>query len=405
MHGELVRFSHSQDASVEFDETPPPFAVQTADGTRRTFGAALPAFVIRIRDAKAWEQLLESGAYRAATAFVRGDFDIDGDFVAALRWWYGRPNGLAASAIVNVIRHLHLESWVQSRAQARHNIEFHYDLSNRFYEQFLDRRLQYSCAYFTTPTVPLDEAQAAKLDLICRKLDLRRGVRFLDIGCGWGGLVRHAAGRYRALATGCTLSTQQFAYASEQAARERLSDRVSVLHTDYRDLEGQYDRIASVGMYEHVGRHRLQDYFQRLSRLLKDDGLLLNHGIARPETVSDDDATAFLRRRVFPGGELPYYADVVREAERAGFEVIDVENLRPHYALTCATWVRRLQAHAGACLRFVSAETYRTWLLYLAGSAVSFERGDTELYQTLLAKRVPGGRRHLTRERLVLERT
>jgi cyclopropane-fatty-acyl-phospholipid synthase len=363
-----------------------------------------PAFVIRVPNESAWERLQRVSAYRAATAFVRGEFDIEGDFMAALRWWYGRPNGLAASSVLNAIRHLHLESWLQSRTRARRNIEFHYDRSDHFYELFLDRRLQYSCAYFTSPSAPLDEAQAAKLDLICRKLDLRRGTHFLDIGCGWGGLVRHAAEHYGVVATGCTLSTRQFEYATEQSARQPYGNRVSILKADYRELDGRYDRIASVGMYEHVGRHRLQEYFERLARLLKDDGWLLNHGIARPQTVSDDDATTFLRRRVFPGGELPYYAEVVRAAERAGFEVVDVENLRPHYALTCAAWVRRLQACADECLRFVSAETYRTWLLYLAGSAVSFERGDTELYQTLLAKRVPGARRYLTREHLLLER-
>jgi cyclopropane-fatty-acyl-phospholipid synthase len=404
MHVEPVRFRQSRDASVQVDERPPSFAVQTAADGRKTFGSGPPAFVIRVPDMAAWERIQRSGAYRAALTFVRGGFDVDGDLIAALRWWYGRPNGLAVSTLVIAFRRLHLESWVQSRGQARRNIEFHYDRSNEFYEQFLDRRLQYSCAYFTSPSAGLDEAQGAKLDLICRKLDLRRGVHLLDIGCGWGGLVRHAAQQFGATATGCTLSSQQFAYSSEEARRLRLTDRVSILNVDYRDLDGRYDRIASVGMYEHVGRHRLPDYFHRLWRLLKDDGLLLNHGIARPQSVSDDDATAFLRRRVFPGGELPYYADVVRAAEGAGFEVIDVENLRPHYALTCAVWVRRLQAHAEACLRFVSAETYRTWLLYLAGSAVSFERGDTELYQTLLAKRIAGAPRYLTREHLLLDR-
>jgi cyclopropane-fatty-acyl-phospholipid synthase len=361
-------------------------------------------FVIRVPDKAAWDRLMEGGTYQAARAFVDGEFDIEGDLVAALRWWYARPAGLGSSFAVQTIRHLHLESFLQSRARARRNIEFHYDRSNEFYAQFLDRRLQYSSAYFTSPSAPLDEAQAAKLDLICRKLELHRGLRFLDVGCGWGGLVLHAAERYGANATGCTLSARQFAYASEQANARRLQDRVTILNADYRELEGQFDSIASVGMYEHVGRRRLQGYFQRLSRLVHDDGLVLNHGIARPETVSDDDVTMFLRRHVFPGGELPYYADVIRAAERAGFEVIDVENLRPHYALTCAAWVKRLQAHRDACLKFVDLATYRTWLLYLAGSAASFERGDTELYQTLLAKRTPGARRRLTREQLLLER-
>ncbi|HWK12516.1 MAG TPA: cyclopropane-fatty-acyl-phospholipid synthase family protein [Vicinamibacterales bacterium] len=403
MRAESLRFSRRTDSVVSFEQAPPSFAVQTNAGVRWTAGDGPATFVIRVPDKAGWDRLQRSGTYEAAVAFVRGDFDIEGDVVAALRWWYARP-GITASFVLAALRHLHLESWLQSRGRARRNIEFHYDRSNEFYEQFLDRRLLYSCAYFTAPSVSLDEAQAAKLDLICRKLDLGPRVQFLDIGCGWGGLVLHAAERFGAIAIGCTLSARQFAYAREQAKTRGLQARVTILNADYRELAGRFDRIASVGMYEHVGRRRLQDYFERLSRLLNDDGLVLNHGIARPDTVSDDDMTLFLRRHVFPGGELPYYADVVRAAERAGFEVIDVENLRPHYALTCAAWVRRLQAHRDACLTFVDLATYRTWLLYLAGSAASFERGDTELYQTLLAKRRPGAPRRLTREQLLLER-
>ncbi len=403
MHRRAIRFSRSEDSTVQFDEAALPFAVETHAGGRLTFGTGQPAFVIRVPDKAAWDQLQEASTYRAAAAFVRGDFEIDGDFLAALRWWYGRSTSLAASSLLlHTVRHLHLESWVQSRTRARHNIEFHYDRPTRFYEQFLDRRLQYSCAYFTAPECPLDEAQVAKLDLICRKLDLQGGVTFLDVGCGWGGLAMHSAARYGATATGCTLSRRQFDYAADKTASSGMQDRVTILNVDYRTLDATFDRVASVGMYEHVGRKRLENYFERISHLLKDGGLLLNHGIARPETVSDDEMTTFLRRHVFPGGELPYYADVVRAAERAGFEVIDVENLRPHYALTCAEWVRRLVAHKRACLRFVDPATYRTWLLYLAGSAVSFERGDTELYQTLLAKRIPGAPRRLTRAHLVL---
>jgi cyclopropane-fatty-acyl-phospholipid synthase len=402
MHGEPVRFPPREAPAVSFDENPSSFAVETRGGAPIAGDSVSPAFTLRVADRAAWDLLLKSSTYQAATAFVRGDFDIEGDFVAALRWWYGRPTSGAASFALRTLKHLHLESWLQSRARARSDIEFHYDRSNDFYKQFLDERLQYSCAYFTRPGISLDEAQAAKLDLICRKLDLRSGMRFLDIGCGWGGLVLHAAECYGAIATGCTLSERQFAHATAQAHDRGLESRVTILNADYRELDGCYDRISSVGMYEHVGRRRLETYFERLSRLLRDDGLALNHGIARPATVTDDDMTLFLRDHVFPGGELPYYSDVVRAAERAGLEVIDVENLRPHYALTCAEWVRRLQARRDACLTFVNDETYRTWLLYLAGSAVSFERGETELYQTLLAKRIPGAARRLTREQLVL---
>jgi cyclopropane-fatty-acyl-phospholipid synthase len=382
---------------VQFGIAPAPYAIESRSGGLRKFGSGPPAFVVRVRDGESWERLIARGAYATATAFVHGAFDVDGDMVAALRWWHASHSGNGHGRLVDMLGRLRLESWFQTKTQARRNIAFHYDRSNRFYEQFLDAHLQYSSAYFTDRTRSLDQAQMAKLDLICRKLDLHAGLRFLDVGCGWGGLPLHAAERYGTIATGCTLSAQQFAFANRRVAARQLRDRVTILNTDYRELAGRFDRIASVGMYEHVGRRRLEEYFRTLSRLLAPDGLLLNHGIARPETVTDDAETIFLRRFVFPGGELPYFAEVVRAAERAGFEVIDVENLRPHYAMTCAAWVRRLQAHRDACLALVDATTYRTWLLYLASAAVNFERGTTELYQTLLARRAPGTPRRLTR--------
>jgi cyclopropane-fatty-acyl-phospholipid synthase len=186
-------------------------------------------------------------------------------------------------------------------------------------------------------------------------------------------------------------------YARESVVQKGLQGRVLVEDLDYRDIPGRFDKIASVGMYEHVGRHRLGDYFRTLAHLLEPDGILLNHGIARPQGTHDDGSTVFLQQHVFPGGELPELADIIRSAERAGLEVLDVENLRPHYALTCAAWVSNLMTHRNACLALVDAATYRTWLLYLAAAAVSFERGQTDLYQTLLAKRSPQARRRLAR--------
>ena len=388
---------------IRFDTTRPSYAVETCAGQRRHCGSGPPAFFVRVADLATWQRLIRGSAYRAATAFVDGRFDIEGDMIAALRWWHSTHSEPHRGWLATALTHVHLESWFQTRAQARRNIECHYDRSNRFYEQFLDRRLQYSSAYFSDPTRSLDEAQAAKLDLICRKLDVRSGVNFLDVGCGWGGLILHAAERYGAAATGCTLSAQQFAFVNDAIRTRQLHGRVTVANIDYRELTGRFDCIASVGMYEHVGRHRLEEYFRTLFGLLQPDGLLLNHGIARPDPVFDDAETVFLRRYVFPGGELPYFADVVRAAERAGFEVLDVENIRPHYALTCAAWVRRLQAHRAACLKLVDDATFRTWLLYLAGAAVSFERGNTELYQTVLAKRAPATKRRLTRAYLSRE--
>jgi len=370
-----------------FDVSDPPYATETPDGRRESFGAGAPVFVVHIKDEASWQRLRRGGAYQLATAFVDGEFDVSGDLVAAVQWAHAHIAHGSSAWRAKLLLRLHPETWVQTRRQARQDIHFHYDRSNGFYEQFLDRRMIYSSAYFNAPGMSLDEAQLAKLDHVCQTLDLRRGDRLLDVGCGWGALILHAAERYGASAIGCTVSEQQFTFARAAIDARRLADRVVVANADYRTMTGEFDKIASIGMYEHVGRRRLQTYFTTLARLLKPHGLLLNSGVARPAVSEDDDTTLFLRRFVFPGGELPYLADLVAAAERAGLEVIDIENLRQHYAHTCAAWVKRLQAHRDACLALVDAATYRTWLLYLAGAAASFDRADIELYQVLFAKR------------------
>ena len=286
---------------------------------------------------------------------------------------------------------------MQSRQRAAENIRYHYDRSNEFYKNFLDTRMVYSCAYFERPNLSLDEAQIAKLERICRKLDLRPGDRFLDIGCGWGALLVHAAEHYGVRATGCTLSRSQVEYTGEIARNRAHGAEIDVQEADFRDVDGRFDKIASVGMFEHVGRHRLRRYFRKVDDLLERDGLFLNHTIVRPEFVGESAQTLFLQRKVFPGGELAHLSDIIRVAELTGFEVLDVEDLRPHYALTCRAWVERLRRNANRCLETVDAEVYRTWLLYLAGSAVSFEDGLTSVCQILLAKR-SSPKRRLTRD-------
>jgi cyclopropane-fatty-acyl-phospholipid synthase len=242
----------------------------------------------------------------------------------------------------------------------------------------------------------LEDAQEAKLDLVCRKLDLGREDTFLDVGCGWGALVTLAVERFGARAVGCTLSRQQYDAAVRLIGERGLTDRASIALSDYRDVDGRFTKIASIGMVEHVGRSRLPRYFAALAKHLDDDGLLLNHGIARPSTLRQDAESHFLQRRVFPGGELVSIGEMIAAAEDAGFEVLDLENLRPHYALTCRAWVDRLRANEEACTALVGRETYRTWLLYLAASSAGFADGTTEVFQLLLAKRgVP--RRRMTR--------
>ncbi|HXJ13199.1 MAG TPA: class I SAM-dependent methyltransferase [Candidatus Limnocylindrales bacterium] len=342
-----------------------------------------------IADEKHLERIWAADDYSVATAFIRGDFDIAGDIIAALRLRHRRSHRslrewlLAAAARFNPTQ---LETWIQSQKRARGNIRFHYDRSNDFYRKFLDSRFVYSSGYFQDPSWSLEQAQYAKLDLICQKLNLQPGEQFLDVGCGWGALVIHAVQRYGARATGCTLSSSQYEFASSAIAARGLEDRAVLRETDYRNLSGRFRKIASVGMFEHVGRHRLGRYFRKIYNLLEENGLFLNSGITRPEWIVDGAQTYFLQKKVFPGGELAHLSDVVRQAEKAGFEVLAVESIRVHYARTCREWVARLQQNAESCLNLVGRETYRTWLLYLAASALSFDVGQTNAYQIMMAK-------------------
>ena len=359
--------------------------------------AGKPVFAVNARTEKQLSAFLHEDAYSAGTAFIRGEFDVEGDIVRAIRWRASQPRSRIREWFLASAAKL-ARTCFSLKSRAAGNIQFHYDRSNQFYETFLDSRMVYSCGYFKHPADSLEEAQTAKLDHICRKLRVERGDRFLDIGCGWGGLLFHAAEHYGASCTGCTLSPSQIEFVQEKLEDRRLGNRIQVIQSDFQQVRGRFDKIASVGMFEHVGRRRLRSYFDHIAGLLTDDGLFLNHAIARPQTVKDGAETLFLQRKVFPGGDLLHISDVTRSAEEAGFELLDLENLRPHYALTCRAWVGRLQDAAEDCMRLVTRDVYRTWLLYLAACAASFEEGGTDIHQALFAKRSAHQRRPLTRD-------
>jgi cyclopropane-fatty-acyl-phospholipid synthase len=345
----------------------------------------------------------------AAEAYLHDDFDVEGDIegLGALAPHVLGRHQRDASSLVKLGRDFaallalpdtgHQKAGRQpatlagrrhSARRDREAVTYHYNVSNDFYALFLDSRMVYSCAYFASPDEDLETAQARKLDYICRKLRLRPGMLLLDIGCGWGGLVMHAAERYGCDCTGITLSQPQADLAGERIARAGLQDRCRVLVRDYREVDepAAYDRIVSVGMFEHVGQALLPAYMARAWSLLKPGGTFLNHGIAC--TVHDPRpiGPSFNERYVFPDGELEPISVSLRAAEDAGFEVRDVESLREHYMLTLQHWVRRLEANHEAALGCVDEVTYRVWRLYMSGSADGFRAGRLNVYQSLLVK-------------------
>jgi cyclopropane-fatty-acyl-phospholipid synthase len=339
-------------------------------------------------------------------AFLRGDFDVEGDLEAGL--------DAAAPALAHakgVARKLGLARRLatlpkppsrSSRGEARgparlrgrlHSVErdrqaisYHYDVSNEFFRLFLGPTMVYSCAYFEREGSTLDEAQTAKLDHVCRKLRLKPGQRLLDVGCGWGSLVMHAARHYGVEATGITLSERQAELAQRRIKEAGLEDRARVELRDYREMEGTFDAVASVGMVEHVGQAMLPTYFRHAHRLLKPGGVFLNHGIASVGEATSPRRGTFIARYVFPDGELVPIERMLAFATAEGFEVRDVESLREHYARTCRAWVRNLEAAREEALRHVSEETYRVWRLYMSGSASSFAHARINVYQSLLSK-------------------
>ncbi len=350
-------------------------------------------------------------------AYLRGDIEIEGDIWTAVDAGrafdlrrLGRDLPHLARLALNLRRGVmpgrrprrvaRLSGRRHSRARDLAAVRFHYDVGNEFYALWLDRRLTYSCAYFETAETPIDDAQEAKLDLVCRKLGLQPGMRLLDIGCGWGSLVLYAAERYGVEATGITLSAAQAEWATAEIGRRGLEDRALVAIRDYRDLTGfgPFDAIASIGMFEHVGRDRLGEYFRAALGALRPGGLFLNHGIAttatggglRPRWLRFGDG-GFIGRYVFPDGELVTVEDAVGFARQAGFELIDVQSLRPHYALTLRAWVERLEASAGRARELVGEEVFRTWRIYMAAARRGFEDGSLDVAQLLLTRPGTGG--------------
>ncbi|TAM10722.1 MAG: class I SAM-dependent methyltransferase [Nevskiaceae bacterium] len=360
-----------------------PLAIELWNGEH--IGPVQPRVTIDLRSPAALKQLLHPSVGKIATAYVEGLIDIHGTLRDAVELVLS----LGQTSVAGVRR-----KWFSGR-HSRHSdrkaIQFHYDVSNDFYGLWLDRNRVYSCGYFHNPDDTLDQAQEQKLDHICRKLCLQRGERLLDIGCGWGGMILWAAQHYGAHCMGITLSQQQHDYVREQIRARKLEDCCEVRLLDYRDLEPDllFDKISSIGMFEHVGRKNLPTYFDVIRRHLKPGGLVLNHGISASWMNGqgmNSGINDFIDRYVFPDGELVHVAEAQLEMGKLGLEIRDVECLRPHYAKTLWQWVERLDAHADEARRLVGEQAYRVWRVYMAGSALSFERGWISLHQILAGK-------------------
>lgn len=362
-----------------------PLRIELWNGRQFDFSSD-PSVTVTIPSASALKYFISPNLNKLGEAFVEGHILVQG----TPKNVFEVAEGLARNVTARLPPAL---QWPKhhSRDHDREAIEYHYDVSNDFYSLFLDRNMVYSCAYYQHDHDTLDEAQEHKLDHILHKLRLQPGEEFLDIGCGWGALILRAAQKYGANATGITLSKNQFVGAREKIRRAGLEDRCRVLLCDYRDLNDAvaYDKIASVGMFEHVGLKNLPVYFGALHRLLKDDGLLLNHGITTSDVESrwiGMGAGEFIERYVFPHGELPHVSLALKEMAAAGLEVVDVESLRRHYARTCEAWSNNLEARRVDAVRIAGERRYRIWQIYLAGCAYGFSNGWMNLYQVLCSK-------------------
>ncbi len=398
------------EAIAGFLGTDLPIGIECYDGSRLGPPDARTRIVVRSQKALRYV-LTAPGEIGFARAYVAGEIDVEGDIFDVLLLRDHLPDvkvtprewlALARTVGVDGLKPLAPppeEARLRGRGR-RHSkerdaaaIAHHYDVSNDFYRLVLGPTMTYSCAVFGAPDTTLEAAQTAKYELVARKLDLRPGMRLLDVGCGWGGMVMHAAREHGVYAVGATLSARQAEWGRNAVREAGLADRVEIRVQDYRDIDdAPFDAISSIGMFEHVGVARLDEYFTRLYSLLKPEGRLLNHGIAkRPSPRAAFAHRGFIDRYVFPDGELHEVGSVVTRVQRAGFEVRNVEGLREHYAQTLRHWVANLETNWDEAVRLVGPGRARVWRLYMAASAINFDAERTHIHQVLAVRNNPDG--------------
>ncbi len=378
-----------------------PLRLRLWDGHEFNLGPE-PSVTIVVKDPQLVTQFTHPSLDLLGTAFVEGKLEMEGSIGEVIR-----VCDELSQALVDDDEGDQPIRTVHDKDTDAAAISYHYDLSNEFYQLWLDQDMAYSCAYFQTGTETLEQAQHAKFEHLCRKLRLQAGDYLLDVGCGWGGLARYAAREYGARVFGITLSKEQLKLARERVEAEGLEHLVELQLLDYRDLpqDGRFDKVVSVGMFEHVGHANLQVYCEKLFGAVREGGLVMNHGITAKHTDGRPvgrGAGDFIERYVFPHGELPHMAMMSARISEAGFEVVDVESLRLHYAKTLDFWSKRLEANLEKAAAMVPDQALRIWRLYLAGCSYAFAQGWINIHQILSVKTYSDGSHGLpwTREDL-----
>ncbi len=370
-------------------ESSMPLRIEMWNGKTYNFSEGDPTVTIRVPALESLHYLIRPSLDNLGTAYVEGKLQIEGKLTDMIDIANKMASGFHDTVSESTAKFRKFFGGLHSRKIDKESIHYHYDVSNAFYQQWLDPRMVYSCAYFENGNEDLEAAQLKKLDHILTKIQLRPGNRLLDIGCGWGGLVMRAAEKFGARCVGITLSDNQYELAKDRVKQAGLEGRVEIRLQDYRDVKERFDRITSVGMFEHVGLRYMKDYFKIMHDLLEDDGIAMNHGITSSDHNSNETPFGggeFIEKYVFPNGELPHISLVLKDMQEAGLESHDIENLRHHYARTCGIWAENFEARTGAIKKLIHEKHYRIWRVYLAGCAYAFAADRIALYQVLCTR-------------------
>lgn len=375
------------------------FQVQFWDGVQKSFGSGKPQFILTFVTKRAAEHVIESGSLGFGEEYMAGDIQVEGDFQRLLRFgtdaaFLNLPMGLKAKLAIKHLRQTSLNTLSRSQKHVAH----HYDRGNDFYKLWLDKTMAYSCAYFRHENDTLEQAQQQKYEHICRKLQLKVGETLVDIGCGWGGMLIYAAKHYGVRGLGCSLSKQQVEYATDLVKHEGLSENISIVFEDYRNIKGEFDKFVSVGMFEHVGKQFIPTFMEKTRSILKRGGIGLLHTIGEERSMPGDPWTL---KYIFPGGYIPALDEIARTMGEVGLVPTDIENLRLHYARTVEEWIIRYEAQIEKVEAMFDASFVRMWRMFLNGCVVNFRYGSPRLYQVLftngLNNTLPLTREHIYR--------